>query len=92
MADCFYNAWCTCFSQPLRRLHCSWHVEKSWKNKLNIVVKDEQIRFNIYTLLKVLQNEVDEIKFRKLLQNTLTFMDENASAFGAYFYDNYVKK
>ena len=91
MADCFYNAWCTCFSQPLRRLHCSWHVEKSWKNKLNIVVKDEQIRFNIYTLLKVLQNEVDEIKFRKLLQNTLTFMDENASAFGAYFYDNYVK-
>ena len=62
------------------------------ENKLNIVVKDEQIRFNIYTLLKVLQNEVDEIKFRKLLQNTLTFMDENASAFGAYFYDNYVKK
>ena len=62
MADNFYQAWCASFSQPYRRLYCSWHVDKSWRIKINCYIKNEETRCCVYALLKLLQNETDEKK------------------------------
>ena len=59
MADNFYEAWRASFSQPYRQLYCSWHVDKSWRVKINCYIKNEETRCCVYALLKLLQNKTD---------------------------------
>ena len=40
-ADAYHNAWCSAFSRPDRKLLCSWHMDRSWHQKLNKYFKDE---------------------------------------------------
>ena len=71
MADNFYQAWCPSFTQLYRQLYCSWHVDKSWRLKINCYIKNKETLYCVYAPLKLLQNETDEKKNRKLFQKFL---------------------
>ncbi|XP_076436126.1 uncharacterized protein LOC143275736 [Babylonia areolata] len=98
LANNFYNAWCEAFEQaPEKRLYCSWHVDKAWRQKLREIFKsgkdrkDVEDECNIYACLKLLQMETDESKFLTLLQSALSFWEINSPTFHGYFHDNYCK-
>ena len=55
-AEAYYNAWVSAFSRPDRKLLCSWHVDRSWRRKLNEHLKDKEQMAEVYAALKSLQN------------------------------------
>ena len=59
-AGTYHNAWCSAFSRPDRKLLCSWHVDRSWRRKLNEYFKDAEQHADVYVPLKNLQNETTE--------------------------------
>ena len=56
-ADACHNAWCSAFSRPDRKLLCCWHVDRSWRRKLNEYFKDIEKQADVYAPLKNPQNE-----------------------------------
>jgi len=42
-AEQYYNAWARSFERPSKKLLCSWHVDRSWRRKLNECVKDKEV-------------------------------------------------
>ena len=62
-AEAYHNAWSSVFSRPGRKLLCSWHVDRSWRRKLNELNKDKEEQAEVYAALKNLQNEINESKF-----------------------------
>ena len=67
-ADAYYNSWVSTCSRPDRKLLCSWHVDRSWRRKLNEHLKDKEQMAEVYAALKSLQNELSETSFRRSLQ------------------------
>ena len=63
MANNFYNAWCKIFNEPHQRLFCAWHVDKAWRDRLNLTNK---IHKNIYKRLKTIEGETNERQFSLL--------------------------
>ena len=53
---------------------CSWHVDRSWRRKLNEYFKDAEQHADVYVPLKNLQNETTENKFRRSLQRFLAWL------------------
>ncbi|KAK7474928.1 hypothetical protein BaRGS_00033815 [Batillaria attramentaria] len=91
LAGNFYNAWSEVFQKPEKRLYCSWHVDKSWRRKVAELIPSQQLQAHIYAVLKTLQFETNEPKFRKLLQDFLTFLTDEAPVFLEYFHTFYVQ-
>ena len=51
MAPQVYKAFCTLFRRRPRWLWCTWHVDKSWKEDPNIIIKDKELETMIYLQL-----------------------------------------
>ena len=91
-ADAYYNAWCSAFSRPDRKLLCSWHVDRSWRRKLNEVLKDKEQQAEVYAALKNLQNETTESAFRRSLQQFLAWLKGISPPMASYFEKEYASR
>ena len=67
-----------------------WHVDKTWRQKLNECITEKKDRITIYYHLRVLLEEKDIARLRILLQQFLSFLYKDQSAFLAYFQNEYV--
>ena len=90
IADQFYNAWTATFTHTPKRILCTWHVLRAWKNHLKII-KDLDTEEKLYHILKVLMDETDEQTFKQMVETAVVEMKEKASTkeFGEYFEANY---
>ena len=88
-ADAYHNAWSSIFTKPFRKLLCSWHVDRSWRRKLNELIKDKDQQVEVDAALKTLQNEPSECKFRRLLQQFLAWLKGISKAMASYFEKEY---
>ena len=87
-AEQFINAWQTVFSQPKKRLICSWHIDGSWRKNLGKYVQGLANQAVVYQMLKSLQMELDEATFRRLLQEFVTWIDKKHPEFANIFVRN----
>ena len=65
MADILYNAWSSCTGPVTYQLYCFMACRQcAWQTNLTkIQIKDKHIE--VYKFLKVLQGELDKLKFEK---------------------------
>ncbi|KAG8171771.1 hypothetical protein JTE90_012619 [Oedothorax gibbosus] len=63
MAEAFYNAWLLIMDKPLKRLFCTWHVDKRWRTNLS-KVKGKEKKASVYKTMKTLLEERDEHVFK----------------------------
>ncbi|XP_014679733.1 PREDICTED: uncharacterized protein LOC106819642 [Priapulus caudatus] len=89
-AEQYYNAWRYSFSRPNRKLLCSWHVDRSWRRKLNQCIKDREQQAEMYAVMKALQNEPSEAQFRRSLQQFLAWVKDISEPLANYFQKEYV--
>ena len=73
-AKAYHNAWVSAFARPDKKLLCSWHVDRSWRRKVNELIKDKDQAEEVYAALKTLQNEIEEASFRRSLQQFLAWL------------------
>jgi hypothetical protein len=93
-APVFWNSFCKVMDCPnTKRLLCIWHVDRNWTKKLK-VISDCQLRAKTYGLLCLLRTELDESKFRQMLDSFIKKVttDEDTKQFGAYFEKYYANK
>ena len=90
IADQLYNAWATTIMHTPKRILCTWHVLRAWKNHLK-TIKDLDTEEKLYQILKVLMDETDEHKFKQMVEMAVMEMKEKVSTkeFGEYFETNY---
>ncbi|KAJ8044375.1 Zinc finger transcription factor family protein 17 [Holothuria leucospilota] len=90
MDSSMYNLWTETFSKPWRKLDCSWYVDDVWRENIFTHVANVEQQLVIYTFLKTLQYEANEITFRKLMQEFLVLLDEVSPGFKQYFTDDFL--
>lgn len=90
----FYNAWRKVFAETENRLLCTWHVERSWKKKLNELCSNHEDQKLIYERLTCVLTETDEEAFKRLLPSFVDFLKSKASMsdFALYFVSNYANR
>ena len=91
-AEGYHNSWISAFSRPAKKLLCSWHVDRSWRRKINEHIKDKEQQAEVYSALKSLQNETSEAEFRRSLQKFLAWLREISDAMATYFEREYAKR
>ena len=91
-ADAYYNAWVSTFSRPDRKLLCSWHVDRSWRRKLNEHLKDKEQMAEVYAALKSLQNDLSETSFRRSLQQFMAWVKGISERLAKYFEKEYARR
>lgn len=67
-AEQFYSAWVSTFENEPKKLLCTWHVDRAWRENL---VFTRQLQATIYHNLRVLLEETDTATFETLLHATL---------------------
>lgn len=93
MSDCaeqYFNAWKGFFDvSKTTKLVCIWHVHRAWRKALKEHISDRESQINVYHMLCILLQECDETKFRKLLQEFMTYLNNNLRTFYKYFMSTY---
>ena len=93
IAPQYYKAFCTANKcNGIKRLLCSWHVDRAWKKSLNEKVGNIPAEAELYLKLKTIQQITSENLFESTLQ---TFVDQTLSAditksFGEYLAKNWI--
>ena len=87
MAEQFIKSWIGVFGKcKTKQLYCMWHVDKAWRKGLNMHVKNNEDKIDIYQHLRVLLTEIDHNSFHALLQQSLCYLlNRKHTAFYAYF-------
>ena len=68
MAPQFYNAWVAVMEDPRpRKLVCTWHVDKAWKEELRKKIGDITIEAEVYKLLRIVLQQQKENMFHDCL-------------------------
>jgi len=90
MAESFYNAWKDVMSPVERRLYCTWHVDRAWKNNLP-KIKNTDKQKEVYKKLRTLQQETDEGTFLAIIDPIVQQLidDEDTREYGIYFMTTY---
>ncbi|KAJ8964102.1 hypothetical protein NQ314_005127 [Rhamnusium bicolor] len=90
MEDSFYNAWLAVMDLPAKRVYCSWHVDRVWRENLS-KVKSKDTQIEVYRLLRTLLEERDISTFEIIFKEALSALieDSHTQEFGHYFRDNY---
>ena len=70
LAEQFYNAWVSTFGNKPRKLVCTWHVDRAWREKLK-QLRNSELEATLYHNLRVLLEETDTKTFEDLLRQTL---------------------
>ena len=92
MAGQYYSSWVHAFGGNPRKLICTWHVDRAWRKNLS-KIKDKAKQTEVYHMLRTLLDEMDPLKFEKLLDGTVEEWgrDSSLSDFLEYFQNYYVK-
>lgn len=77
------------FSRPDPKLLCSWHVDRSWRRKLNEHLKCKELMAEVYPALKSLQNDLSETSFRRCLQHFMAWIKSKSEPLAKYFEKEY---
>ena len=91
-AEAYHNAWVSVFARPDKKLLCSWHVDRSWRRKLNELIKDKEQVAEVYAALKSLQNEISETGFRRSLQQFIAWLRGVSQAMASYIEREYASR
>ena len=86
----YYNSWVHVFGGRPKKLLCTWHVDRAWRKNLHKIC-DKNMQKEVYHMLRVLLEEMDSIKFHKLLDEILKEWKNNElmSDFLEYFQLHY---
>ena len=90
LAEQFYNAWVPTFGNKPRKLVCTWHVDRAWREKLK-QLRNSELEATLYHNLRVLLEETDTKTFEDLLCQTLNELNASriTADFGKYFETHY---
>lgn len=91
MAEQYFTSWVNVYGGKPKKLLCTWHVD--WINNL-YRIHNKDLQTAAYHMLRVLLEEMDTVKFHKLLQETLNEWKGNEMTldFSDYFYQYYAQK
>ena len=74
MAPQFYNAWVAVMGDPRpKKLVCTWHVNKAWKEELRKKIGDITIEADVYKLLRIVLQHQNENMFHDCLEALLLY-------------------
>ena len=92
LAEQYYIAWISSFNNKPRKIVCTWHVDRAWREHLK-ELKDLELQAAVYHNLRVLMDETNKDKFEVLLDRTRRELLASAKtkSFGKYFEKYYAK-
>lgn len=92
--DSFYNAWKIVFGPVQYRLLCTWHVDRSWRNQLQIKISNVEKRALVYKALRVLLQCTKVEEFESMLKGFMEELiaDQETRSFGEYFRSYYIAR
>ncbi len=89
----FYNAWISVFgNHSTQKLLCAWHVDRSWRTALRDTIPSTEHQMEVYHHLQSLLHEIEEGKFRALLQRFLSLVQHKTYRFYTYFKTHYCSR
>ena len=92
-AEQYYSAWTYVFGiGGTKKVLCAWHVDRVWRKDLNLHIKSQTKRIEIYHQLRILLAERTESQFRVMLQEFLTYIHKYYIEFYIYFSTYYCKR
>ena len=92
-AEQYFNAWKGVFGgNRTRKVLCVWHIDRSWRKALHDHIKDKEEQIYVYHSLCLLLQELDEPRFRVMLQSFLTHLYTNHKRFYIYFQNVYCSR
>ena len=65
-ADQFFNSWTAVFGRGPKKLLCTWHVDRAWRQALSSI-NNREIKCTVYYTLRTLLDEASIEKFCSLL-------------------------
>ena len=91
LAEQFYTAWIASFQNRPRKLVCTWHLDRAWRENLKQVT-DTGLQAMVYHNLRVLLEETNKEKFEVLLNETIQQLSSSKATeqFAKYFITHYV--
>ena len=77
-----------------KKLLCTWHVDKAWRENIREKVKDVTVEAEVYKILHTVLEETSETTFDDLLAKVLKQLqtDDQTAAFQKYFASEWVPK
>ena len=96
MANQYYNAWVAVMNEGPRpkKLLCTWHVDKAWKNELREKVGDDSVESDVYKMLRTCLEQTTLTGFESCLSGLLQRLESNPGTtnFHSYFLKEWVSK
>lgn len=94
IANQYYNAWVGVMEHHPRKLLCTWHVDKAWRENVREKVKDTTVAAEVYKMLRTVLEETSEATFGDLLAKMLSHLqaNEKTTAFQKYFVSDWVPR
>lgn len=94
LANQYYNAWVGVMQHHPRKLLCTWHVDKAWRENIREKVKDVTAQAEVYKMLRTVLEETSETTFSDLLAKVLNQLQscDQTAAFHQYFVSEWVPK
>ena len=95
LAPQYYTAFTVVNDCSPKRLLCTWHLDKAWKEELNKKVSDVAVQADVYKMLRVLLEERNQIEFEDKLKIFIDRLNQGGTqiaSFLAYFQSYWLKK
>lgn len=94
LANQYYNAWVGVMQHHPRKLLCTWHVDKAWRENIREKVKDVTAQAEVYKMLRTVLEETSETTFSDLLAKVLNQLQscDQTAAFHQYFVSEWIPK
>ena len=88
----YWSAWKSVFGiNSTKKLLCSWHVNRSWRNALTRYIDDGSARAEVYVKLRVM-TETSLDKLPEMIQQFMFFLSAEHSQFADYLRENYLNR
>ena len=69
LTEQYYTTWISSFRGKPRKIVCTWHVDRAWREQLR-EINNLELEVAVYHHLRVLMEEPNEEKFELLLDST----------------------
>ncbi|XP_054287917.1 uncharacterized protein LOC129003643 [Macrosteles quadrilineatus] len=93
MAESFYNGWVSVMNKPSKRLFCTWHVIKAWKQNIREKIRNKEKQEDVFIKVMTLLEETDCTTFNQISNKVLEAWkdDPETHDFAKYFETYYLK-
>ena len=89
----YWSAWKSVYgTNSTKKLLCSWHVDRSWRNALTRYIDESSVRAEIYAKLRVVMTETSQDKLPEMIQQLMSFLSAEHSQFADYLRENYLNR